>query len=354
MWLPVILLREFGWAGWVVFAVPNVAGAAVMGLVLRRPGASQAFLRGRMGAARWFSRVTIAFQIYFCVWVWTVAFGRSQTLPAACFAAGVMFLAAALARLRRWDAASVAAWAASAAMLAAAFIGGQSALSPPPPTDSPQARDALFLALSCVFGFTLCPYLDLTFHRVRQHTPGASGDAAFVLGFGVLFLAMITGTLVYASALLQNRWLPPLILAHIALQAAFTAGAHARELSALGPRRLEGPLCMTVGLALGVGFAWLERSRMFVIAEDGYTLFMACYGLVFPAWVWIVARPIGPGARTQRRAWLAAVILAAPAFALGFLGKQWWWLAPGVGSALLARPLAAYAAYRKPPQSAPN
>ncbi len=354
MWLPVILLREFGWAGWAVFAAPNVVGAAAMGLVLRRPGASQAFLRGRMGAARWFSRVTIAFQIFFCVWVWTVAFGRSQTLPAACFAAGVMFLAAAFAGLRRWDALSVGVWIASGGLMLAAFLRGADHLAPPPPTGDAQALDAIYLAASCVFGFTMCPFLDLTFHRVRQHTPGASGNAAFILGFGVLFLAMITGTLVYASALLRNRWLPPLILAHMALQAAFTAGAHARELAEVGPRRLEGALCMAVGLALGVGFAWLERGRMPVIAEDGYTIFMAFYGVIFPAWVWIVARPIGPGARAQRRVWLAAVVLAAPAFALGFLGKQWWWLAPGVGIVLIARPLAASAASRRPPQSAPN
>ena len=35
MYLPVILLRRFGWLGFLAFAVPNVLGCAAFGYVLR-------------------------------------------------------------------------------------------------------------------------------------------------------------------------------------------------------------------------------------------------------------------------------------------------------------------------------
>ena len=35
MFLPVLLVRDYGVWGWIVFAVPNVLGAAAMGWVLR-------------------------------------------------------------------------------------------------------------------------------------------------------------------------------------------------------------------------------------------------------------------------------------------------------------------------------
>ena len=37
MILPALLLRDYGLYGWFVFAVPNVLGAALIGLVLFRP-----------------------------------------------------------------------------------------------------------------------------------------------------------------------------------------------------------------------------------------------------------------------------------------------------------------------------
>ena len=34
MFLPVLIMREYGIAGWFVFAIPNVVGAAAVGWVL--------------------------------------------------------------------------------------------------------------------------------------------------------------------------------------------------------------------------------------------------------------------------------------------------------------------------------
>src|SRR2546421_402382 len=62
--------------------------------------------------------------------------------------------------------------------------------------------DLLRLAAVCVFGFMLCPYLDLTFHRARQGTSVYGAIASFTIGFGALFLAMIVFTLWYAPLVL--------------------------------------------------------------------------------------------------------------------------------------------------------
>ena len=74
MWFPYYLTRDFGWVAWLVFAIPNVIGAASVGLILR-PGASRdpATWGPRSSvklttqhdiACMAFSVVTIAFQLY--------------------------------------------------------------------------------------------------------------------------------------------------------------------------------------------------------------------------------------------------------------------------------------------------
>src|SRR6184192_2117105 len=61
MFLPVLLVRDFDIWGWVVFAVPNVVGAAAMGWVLSRQG-SYNISHHHQAAVEAFSVVTIAFQ----------------------------------------------------------------------------------------------------------------------------------------------------------------------------------------------------------------------------------------------------------------------------------------------------
>src|SRR5215813_659097 len=69
MFLPVLLVRDYGVAGWIAFAVPNVVGAAAMGWTLRDSAASRRVAQEHRTAARWFSLVTIAFQIFFAAWL---------------------------------------------------------------------------------------------------------------------------------------------------------------------------------------------------------------------------------------------------------------------------------------------
>src|SRR3954471_6160308 len=69
MFLPVLLVRDFGPASFAVFAIPNVLGAVLMGWVLHRPGTSETFVANH-GRACWaFSFVTVAFQVFFLCWL---------------------------------------------------------------------------------------------------------------------------------------------------------------------------------------------------------------------------------------------------------------------------------------------
>ena len=68
MFLPVLLVRDYGVWGFVVFAIPNVLGAAVMGWTVRSPQHSESLVAAHRDACRGFSLVTIAFQVYFAGW----------------------------------------------------------------------------------------------------------------------------------------------------------------------------------------------------------------------------------------------------------------------------------------------
>ncbi|MBL8762616.1 MAG: hypothetical protein JNL50_15075, partial [Phycisphaerae bacterium] len=69
MFLPTMLIRDFGgWAFW-AFAIPNVVGAAAMGLVLARPGDSERLVAKHWPALSLFSLVTASFQVFFMLWL---------------------------------------------------------------------------------------------------------------------------------------------------------------------------------------------------------------------------------------------------------------------------------------------
>lgn len=343
MYLPVILCREFGWAGWAAFAVPNVVGAAAMGLALRRAGASEAFLEGHARAASLFSAATIAFQAFFITWVCGFTLDGFFGRYAGVAGAGVMVvIGLALARLgsRGWGVAGAAAWLLSVGMLVMAWLTGPGQYARPAASGASEWTGLLFVAPVCVFGFALCPYLDLTFHRVRREVAGRSGDVAFVLGFGVLFLAMIVATLLYAQGILSRDWWSYYVVGHMTLQAGFTVGAHARERAALarGGRR-EGAwnaslTALLTGVALGLVPGTVLQPR-YAGGETIYVVFMSLYGLVFPAYVWLV---MGGGRRRRvLGVWGVSVAAASPMFWMGFVEREWWWLGPGLLVVLAAR-----------------
>jgi len=205
------------------------------------------------------------------------------------------------------------------------------------------ARSVIWLIPVCVLGFGLCPYLDLTFHRARQATVGDGAKLAFGLGFGLFFFLMILFTLWYSPMLMGFlngdemprlwRWI---IGGHLIIQSAFTVAVHGRALEeeTRARRRVIG---WSVALALAIAVVWwaLRFDRSHRIGEVIYLCFLVFYGLVFPAYVWLIMIP--GETRAGLAAMAIAIAVAAPMYWLGFIEGWTIWLAPGVAVVILSR-----------------
>lgn len=406
MFLPILLLRDMGAWSWLAFAIPNVVGAAAMGAVLAAPGHSAALTTAHHTAMRWFSIVTLAFQLYFLVWILIDAPASIQPWLLALMLVVIVF-SGRHARGTRWSRAAVACTYIASAALGAFYV---SAVGLPslPPSIGPMVIDLAFLAPVCVLGFALCPYLDLSFHAVRQRTPGREGTVAFLVGFGVFFLAMIVLTLVYAPSVLASTTLGPAfaagvtpsgggagtgsgalssltgagiaILAHLTIQASITAAIHlgfanarhaqhTRESNTLAsepappqpahpdsaPPEPAATIINRFGATALAGLiATLAIAALALPSYAGLTMleivyrgFMAFYGLIAPAYVWTCMVPSWSAPAPPRvkhlRVMVLAILLAAPFYWIGFIEREYAYLAGGVlvvlVSGLLARRL---------------
>ncbi len=364
MFLPVLLLRDLGLWSFLVFAIPNCVGAALMGWVMRRPGSSERFIAAHRRACIWFSLITIGFHAFFLMWITQI-----QGLPVALVGGFLVNIGInLLTTWRRWSGWMPAVLTYGVSLACAAMIAylGHLGGDAPGPGVLPGAQ-VLWLAPVCVFGFLFCPYLDLSFHLARQTLPGPAGTRAFVAGFGGLFLGMILFTLAYAGMFLRTN--PALslsdpglmvrslglgavsaLLLHMSAQAAFTIHLHIGMVSrtlhgvAWKPDWLTG-MALLLPTVLGVFSSWLPSvggtfgGPGMSGGEAIYRAFMAFYGLVFPAYIWICALP-GWNTRPTRPQILmfaGAVGVAVPMFYMGFIERQTWWLAPGLGVVLAAR-----------------
>lgn len=354
MFLPVILMRDYGPWSFAVFAIPNVIGAALMGVVLMQPGASAALAARHRRAIRVFSWVTVAFQTFFGTWL---LLGSGPTLQGLFVVAGLLGISTIAHKHGRRLAILI--WTASIALVAWWLLSSPRAMPWNEPFPSARPRELLYLIPLFCFGFGLCPYLDATFHRALQRLPGWRATFAFALGFGILFAAMIVVTFLYAPELLsaaqrsgfnlgpQLAALP--IVAHIALQLGFTIGVHESAAvdvpSSTAKRLLISPLsgaAMTgVVLAASAFFlSWSVWIPGFAETEIIYRMFMSYYALVAPAYVWLCMIPTWrSGTPTTRHhvVFGATVGIAAPMFGNAFFNHQEWWLLPGLGVVLLAR-----------------
>lgn len=369
MFLPVLLVRDYGIWGFVVFAVPNVLGAAAMGWILRRTGASATILLRNARACRWFSGVTLSFHVFALWWLLPALGGWSIAAPWVVFVIALLASVIAASPTRPFPLGAIVVWLAS--VLCAAVLAAHGALEWPDTAAAPPSariESIAPLAAACAFGFFLCPYLDLTFHHARRSHPGPGGTAAFAGGFGGFFLAMILFTLAYAPLLrIEDRGLSlsapaaaaPWLAAHLLLQGVFTFMVH-QALMLRGLARTQGQTFSARGLGaaalvvlgvlavpiLAASFQGLVPDHAgLTFGEIVYRLFMGFYGLVFPAYVWICMIPTreghsgvgGPVGRLRLGLWLAAVLLAAPGFWMGFIERQPGWLIPALAIVLLAR-----------------
>ncbi|MBS0195690.1 MAG: hypothetical protein JSR77_02930 [Planctomycetes bacterium] len=361
MWLPVILRRDFGSWSFAVFAVPNVVGAALMGLMLRAPGASERFVVNHRLACHLFSFVTVAFQTFVLIWL-LAGLGGSMAVRVGCLA--LFLIPAALVSGTRQG--SGRTLAVSAVVLLASIgcaaywiaHGGLTETLPVVAFDGPGLSG---LGAVCVLGFMLCPYLDLTFHRARRQAAGGTGDAAFIVGFGVFFAMMIVFTFLYAPQTINAaNMIHPAIAAwpvvfHILMQLGITDGLHAE---ALGQE--EESSGSTAISRVGTAGAMIFALLVYIVPipsyaglsnnELVYRGFMAFYGLLFPAYVWTCVDTLGEAGRAPARGRIAvcvgAIVLASPFFWMGFIERKHVWLAIGVAIVAAARPVAKVAGGR--------
>lgn len=329
MFLPIIMLHRYGWAGFLVFAIPNVIGCAAFGYIVRNRQRSIALICRHRWAMIAFSAVTIAFQLFFAGFItmrlrWSM--DAIELMPAV-LACGMVFICGALLSALPMRALPVAAVLVYAISITAFTQIGTDALQVLPPTDAGHSMlDLLCLAPTIVFGFLLCPYLDLTFHRALRESPSRH---AFLI-FGITFAVMIVMTVAYwplrsepLSQLFNGSLLAQqLLLAHLSAQLIFTVAVHMREMrialfdvplvkrAALQAAPIASVLLLAVAAALG----WSYQ-----VNESNYLRFLAFYGLIFPAYVLVFIGPWKAKALNPANLARLLIIIAAlaPVYELG-------------------------------------
>ncbi|WP_404418687.1 hypothetical protein [Marinospirillum sp.] len=305
--LPVLLLRDYGWASLVVFALANVVGAAAFGWVMTQKR-QQAFLVNHRPMLKLFSQVTVAFQLFFVAWL-SALLGWWLLLV-------MLVLIGLFYRADR----VVAGVAVGVFLLSLALFGSYLLTEPPLPVAALQPGWWHTL-LPLVLGFALSPYLDLTFHRALEQSPNPR--LSFTLGFGVFFLCLLVFVFFYSADLAQLMagaspdW-PVLwpVVAFIVLQTAFTVALHLKEMQRLQQAsRLArlwpwGLYLLLLILLLeplaGWALPWIDLP----LTEGLYKGFLFFYGLVFPLYLLLGKKP--------KRFWIT-LLLATPAYGLGFL-----------------------------------
>jgi hypothetical protein len=352
MFLPVLLVRDYGIWGFAIFAVPNVVGSAAMGWVIRTRDDSRWCVVQHEFVVRLFSAVTVAFHLWFVWYLSHAGWVSGAWWP--WIAVGVFALALFSGSKAEKPSEALTPFVMSILVIAFAFVVGLEVKIPPTSDRGFWGIPAvLWVAPVCIFGFLLCPYVDATFHRARQNLEAGEARLAFGVGFGIFFFAMILFTLAYSGLLLGTAVAGPRVLTaivlHMLVQSGFTCGLHIRAMAGfLGSAnrvRMRGTIMSAGVIALLGGAVALLRFR---IADNispgfevGYRIILSAYGFLFPAYVWLVMIPLwgtrrSPSAR-HILVWLGACALATPAFWMGFLQKQEWLLLPGVAVLLAAR-----------------
>jgi hypothetical protein len=353
MFLPVLLVRDFGLWGWIVFAVPNVIGAAAMGWTIVSREHSLAFVTNHRIASQAFSFVTIGFHLFVITWLFNQLVGPLGA------AIGVGLLLCVLLPLFITTIAVtvIAAGVLFVSVLMSLVGAGAGALSIP--TQSNDPLGVMSLLMVCALGFAFCPYLDLTFHRARQECPQpAESRLAFGVGFGVMFFAMIVFTLLYAAAFISGRVynMPVLqwtLAIHMIVQAMFTVGVHASALVGTCQTRDQHDrrvmwltVCIVVPIIIAILVTRLETQKLHYLSgmtwgEVTYRAFLSFYGLLAPAYIWIIALPARGYSRPTQRDWLALAVTclaACPFYWFAFMHPgRMEWVIPGVAIVLLGR-----------------
>lgn len=350
MFLPVLLVRDSGVAGFWVFVIPNVLGAAAMGWVLRDARISEELMRRHSVAVTAFSLATIAYQFFFATWLthWPVFGGRSG-LTVVLLVGSISTISILALGAARVQFAAIAVLIISVAAFLILLTNYSRAPMATIVANNSAPSNVIWLALACALGFLPCPYLDATFHLARQRTSVAGGRGAFSLGFCVLFFPMLLFSLAYArpvAAMLAGGSTAGLsmlvwwgICIHIIVQLAFTVTAHYQRVKQLNIWIwLAAPIAGIASAELAANMPrWLSRDNSEVV----YLGFLSLYALVFPAYVWLFMVPVGKR-RTEMSVrnlaiWVLAVTLAAPGYWMAFIEGRMVWVVAGLIVVLSAK-----------------
>ena len=347
MFLPALLIRDYGAWGWAVFVIPNILGASGMAYILRKQDISKEIAEKHKTACIAFSVVTILFQIYFIGWI-------SMLVPSTfIMTSGILLLIIYILGStfdKNYLFSAFIIWILSLICFILAlnivpiekfdlFKGGNLIHN---------TNALLYLTPICFFGFLLCPYLDLTFHKARQSNTSLNSKIAFTIGFCFMFLLMMIFTFFYsrpmASAIegapyfLRDEKLLPLIyiyivVFHMFIQAGFTTILHFRSILPTLKRHKETHLLLLtlsilfflLPITFNEKYTFLDLSANEII----YRSFMAFYSLIAPLYVFLFMIPKKENNKNislnkhNLRIWILAILLALPFYATGFLCVKW-------------------------------
>jgi len=326
MYLPKIMIDRFGWPGFIAFAVPNVLGCAAFGYVVKTAERSRRMIETHVVAMIHFSHVTIAYHAFFLGYI-TRFFGVEPAIERVlCVALPVVVILASMVLVSvRTGAVLVATCAAWGAGVVALVFYGSSAFTTIPMAGSLDSNGLLPLAPVLCFGFLLCPYFDLTFHRAIQQAPSHHAFVVFGIGFAIMLFLTI------AMWFNMSQWWP-LAITHVIVQSFLTILLHVRALDrerepgshkdtiGTGPTMLEAA---GVGVLLALILKFVDNSL--ATGEDFYLRFLVFYGLVFPAYTIVFMGPRSVGRSRRNLLIFAAFVLIAAAFyEIGFIHEMLW------------------------------
>jgi len=319
MFLPKLMMDRYGWAGFLVFAVPNILGCAGFGYVLAMRRRSEAMVARHGAAMVVFSLVAVAYHMFFITLLLDGFIWRALPAAAIVFICGFIL---SLAADRTWLLLAAMTYLFS---IAAFAIIGLGAWNEPGPVGSVDVGELAWLAPIICIGFLLCPYLDLTFHRALQRSPSRH---AFGI-FGATFAVMI----IFTCFLWSAPGMTMIAFGHILAQTIFTVGAHLREMRLSPAVRGRAARALLILLPLA-GAGLLPAARLILPGTgtpglDLYIRFLVFYALAFPAYVLLLIGPWRPiGLSPHALIILGAVIvLLAPLYELGFVQGTAWLLA---------------------------
>lgn len=362
MLFPILLVRDFGLWGWIVFAVPNVLGAMAMGFVIHSPAHAERVVQEHKTMFGVFSNFTFVFHVMVLCWVSAALLGWISVV--------LVLLLVPIARLLNLRSSHKTRRILTAAVMVTLVSWVLFAISATKETawlgvgfDTPtrlSTMDLLLFVPASVLGFVFCPYLDRTFFRAHRALPGDSGRWGFALGFGVVFFSMIIFALMYSGVMrpifeftmrnsiddaIPSSWLWP-VATFVLLQAVFTMTIHEDHDEDEPPRReVLGILAIAFLALIGV---LLLRYRLWPVSlmggltpfEVGYRVFLLGYGVVFPAYVWLCMLPTRWGRldlEWKVWVWVCAVILALPMGYASFVMAHSWWIVGVVAVFVAAR-----------------